>query len=67
MDQQGRIKSEKHRLEENQRKLSRLSVRENHEETKEKQEASNATRFDYIFKIVIIGDAVRERKPAAQL
>ena len=58
MDQE-RLQAEKHRLEDNKRKLSRLSVRENHEETKEKQESSNATRFDYIFKIVIIGDAVR--------
>ena len=56
MDQE-RLQAEKHRLEDNKRKLSRLSFRENYEEAKDKVDTSN-TRFDYIFKIVIIGDAV---------
>ena len=58
-----RLQSEKERLEENKRKLSRLSFRENKEvtTTEDKNEDSDTptNRFDYIFKIVIIGDAVR--------
>lgn len=56
-----RLQSEKERLEENKRKLSRLSFRENKEvtTTEDKNEDSDTptNRFDYIFKIVIIGDA----------
>ena len=61
-----RIQSEKQRLEENKRKLSRLSFRENDDEAKDKVDTSNTTRFDYIFKIVIIGDAVSERRRTFQ-
>jgi len=53
-----RIQSEKQRLEENKRKLSGLSLRLNNEDRAEEREEDNSTnRFDYIFKIVIIGDA----------
>ena len=62
MDQQARIQSEKDRLEDNKRRLSLLNPRENHENTQEKPETSSNTRFDFIFKIVIIGDAVRENR-----
>merc|ERR1711936_1158726 len=47
-------------LEENKRRLSRLSLRdndENNEEEKEDIPDNPNNRFDYIFKIVIIGDA----------
>ena len=62
MDQQARIQSEKDRLEDNKRRLSLLNPRENHENTQEKPETSSNTRFDFIFKIVIIGDAVRANR-----
>ena len=62
MDQQARIQSEKERLEDNKRRLSLLNPRENHEKTQEKPETSSNTRFDFIFKIVIIGDAVRANR-----
>merc|ERR1711936_1548429 len=55
-----RLQSEKARLEENKRRLSRLSLRdndENNEEEKEDIPDNPNNRFDYIFKIVIIGDA----------
>ena len=55
-----RIQTARQRLEENKRKLSGLSLKENNEDRLEDQEEDNSTnRFDYIFKIVIIGDAVR--------
>ena len=57
-----RLQSEKARLEENKRRLSRLSLRdndENNEEEKEDIPDNPNNRFDYIFKIVIIGDAAR--------
>ena len=55
-----RIRSVKQRLEDNKSKLSRLSFRENYDEAKDEPDTSNTNRFDYIFKIVIIGDAVKE-------
>ena len=54
-----RIRSERQRLEDNKRRLSRLSFRGNYDEAKDEPDTSNTNRFDYIFKIVIIGDAVK--------
>ena len=39
--------------------MSRLSFRGNYDEAKDEPDTSNTNRFDYIFKIVIIGDAVK--------
>ena len=57
-----RLAKEKERLEVQRTKLARLSNQGDMEkEIKEIEEAKidNSARFDFIFKIVIIGDAVR--------
>ena len=67
MMDKARIQSEKQRVEDNKRKLSRLSYRENNDDTGREDSQDNPTnRFDYIFKIVIIGDAVRIKPKTIQ-
>ena len=59
------LNAEKTRLEERKKRLSRITLNDGEEEGKEIKPPSPTsilTQFDYLFKIVIIGDSVSELK-----
>ena len=58
------LNAEKTRLEERKKRLSRITLNDGEEEKEIKPPSPTSilTQFDYLFKIVIIGDSVSELK-----